>query len=78
MSGICYNPLVLTKFVFLLPRLEYIFVPVLRSCLRDIYVSKWRAGLDMSSASDVFREIKLNFDPSSYLRSIKIQNKEIL
>jgi len=59
------------KFGYFLPRLEYIFVHVLRSRLRDIYVSNWRTGLDMSSALDVFREIKLNFDQLSYFTSIE-------
>ena len=38
------------------------FVPVLRSRFRDIYVSNWRADVDMSSSLGLFREIKLNFD----------------
>ena len=47
------------------------FVLVLRSRLRDIYVSNWRTGLDLSSALDVFREIKLNFGQSSNLTSME-------
>jgi len=56
--------------VWLYPSLVRIdsFVPVLRSRLRDIYVSNWRIGLDLSSALDVFRVIKLTFEQSSYLR----------
>jgi len=53
------------------------FVLVLQSPLSDIYVSNWRAGLDMSSALDVVRVIKLNLDQSSYLRSMENKNKEI-
>ena len=47
------------------------FVPVLRGRLRDIYISNWRSGLELSSALDVFREIKTNFEQSSYLSVIE-------
>jgi len=72
MSGISYSHLVLTKFGYYFPSSVRIdsFVPVLRSRLRDIYVSNWRAGLNMSSALDMFREIKLNFDQSVIILKI--------
>ena len=39
--------------------------------LRNCGTIHWRTGLALSSALDVFREIKLNFEQSSYLRSME-------
>jgi hypothetical protein len=48
-----------------------VFVPVLRCRLRDIYISNWRTGLQMSSSLNIFREIKDTFEQSNYIRLLE-------
>ena len=47
------------------------FVPVLRNRLRDIYVNNWRVNLEASTALDIYREIKITFEQSSYIKTIE-------
>ena len=44
-----------------------VLVPLLRCRLRDIYITNWRTGLEMSSSLNIFREIKITFERSDYI-----------
>ena len=54
-----------------------IFLPLFQSRLRDIYVTEWKQGIELSSALTLYNILKQSFDTSSYLfivKNIKFRN----
>ena len=43
------------------------FMPILQARLRDIYITEWREGINLSTALYMYKEIKQTFELSSYL-----------
>ena len=53
------------------------FLPLFQSRLRDIYVTEWKQGIELSSALTLYNILKQSFDTSSYLfivKNIKFRN----
>ena len=44
------------------------FIPILKTRLRDIYISGWHESVNSSTSLVLFKELKQNFERSSYLR----------
>ena len=47
------------------------FMPILQARLRDIYITEWRKGINLSTALYMYKEIKQTFKLSSYLLVIQ-------
>ena len=47
-----------------------LFIPVLRTRLRDMYRKQWREGMELCSSLYLFREFKIVFERSAYLNQL--------
>ena len=45
-------------------------IPVIRTRLRDTYITKWREGMELCSSLYLFREIKTVCERSAYLNQL--------
>ena len=54
--------------VWLFPEsVNIIFLHLFQSRLRDIYVTEWKQGIELSSALTLYNVLEQSFDMSSYL-----------
>ena len=51
-----------------------LFLNILQCRLRDIYITEWKQGLNLSQSLAICREVKQSFEMSSYL--VKMQNRK--
>ena len=51
-----------------------LFLNILQCRLRDIYITEWKQGLNLSQSMAIYREVKQLFEMSSNL--VKIQNRK--
>ena len=50
------------------------FIPIFQNRLRDVFITEWSHGLNLSSSSMLYKEMKQSFEMSPYL--LIIQNKK--
>ena len=51
-----------------------LFLSILQCRLRDIYITEWKQGLNLSQSLAIYRDVKQSFEMSSY--SVKMQNRK--
>jgi hypothetical protein len=46
------------------------FLPVLRTRLRDVYISQWRTGMSSSPSLELYMQVKTDFGRADYLNRV--------